>query len=137
MKRAIAIGIVLTLGTSQALAVPGVCTPGLSGNAIAALVLNKYVCDGVFPNVDWNEFHNGSTITDYKKGPSDPKDPSTVVGSYTTTASSAANGVITYTYTGGSSTYAYNVKQNSGTSYFFCPTGAGANLTLNVQASHC
>jgi len=138
MKRAVAIGIVLTFGASQALAVNATCNPGLSGNDIAALVLNKYVCNGVWPNNTWNELHNGTTITDFKKGPSDPVDPSTVVGTYSISPlSNAANGIITYTYTGSATTYSYNVKQNSGSSYFFCPTGAGADLTLNVQTTHC
>lgn len=136
MKRAVAIGIVLAFGTSQA-ALGATCSGGLSGPNIAALVLNKYVCNGVWPNNTWNERHDGSNITDYKMGPSDPKDPSTVVGSYTTSTGNSANGTITYTYTGSATTYSYNVKLNSGSSYFFCPTGAGADLTLNVQSTHC
>jgi hypothetical protein len=68
------------------------------------------------------EYHTSSgasgTIIDYKKGPSDPRDPSKAVGTYTVNADST----ITYNYTvGGTYTYSVWGKTNGkGATYDFC-----------------
>ena len=105
---------------------------------------NKYTCVGVSPNASWNEKLSGGSVTDYKLGPTDPIDPSVPVG---TVAVSGANdnnvgGVITYNYlVGGSFAYWIDTGTGSGTlgtsPFVFCPTGGGANITVNVQPGPC
>src|SRR6185436_20314716 len=116
MKRAIAIGTMLAFVASQALAAAPACdnTGKLSAARLTMMLPGKYVCVGTFPNATWNELHGGAAnntgsisdiITDYKKGPGDPVDPSEQVGTYSITGGAAA-GQITYNYgSGGSPTF--------------------------------
>ena len=81
---------------------------GIAGNAVAqagpcggfggvktaadiqTLLAGKYAC----VHNQWNELHSGGasgTLTDFKKGPSDPVNPSEQVGTYTITAGSGAS----------------------------------------------
>lgn len=75
---------------------------------------------------------NGTQVQDYKKGPSDPRDRSTVVGTYRITGGNT--GVITYTY--GSNGFAYNICATpNGNTYQFAPTGGGPNIAIIVSNS--
>ena len=123
---------------------------GIAGNAVAqagpcggfngvktaadiqTLLAGKYAC----VHNQWNELHSGGTLIDFKKGPSDPVNPSEQVGTYTITAGTAASyDRITYNYgTGG--TFAYAIKPKPGTAagtYSFCNISTGATISVTVQ----
>ncbi len=109
----------------------------LPASVIQSSVAGNYVCVGNYPNADWNELHSGSNVIDYKKGPNDPVDPSSTVGTFAVT-SSGTDGVITYNYNGGGGTYSYYVQPAGGSQYYFCPsTGAAPVITVTIQPSHC
>lgn len=133
--------IFLALGASHAVMAQTCSGNKLSATAIQTLVAGKYACygPGAYPNVQWNELHTGTssgTVTDYKKGPSDPVDPTKAVGTYAITGTNSA--IITYTYSDGGGAYGYNVYANLGTAspnpgnYSFCTTGGGVNLPVTV-----
>lgn len=102
---------------------------------IQTLLVGKYAC----VTGQWNELHTGGatgTVTDFKKGPTDPVDPSEVVGSYTITPTTGPNyDRITYNYgTGGSYTYAITPKAGTGAgTYDFCNVATGVHITVTVQ----
>jgi hypothetical protein len=144
MKRALAIGTMLVFSAGQAMAVP----PGTGSNCVAggsyqaaspaqlsSLLGGNTACYPTSAPFTNQELHSGGTITDYKKGPSDPKDPSTQVGTYTITGTSDAT--ITYNYTGGGS-FAYKVfgssPFNAGSNYDFCPNGIAPQIVVRVKA---
>ena len=129
-----AVVLVYSAGLGQAMA-QCAGTP-LSQSALQTLVSGKYVCAGTFPNATWNELHNAGVVTDYKLGPTDPKDPSTVVASY---AVGAVNGYgdITYNYNNGQNVYTYFVIPVSGNTYNFCNVFTYQTYALSVQGTHC
>lgn len=98
------------------------------------LLVNKTVCAARPPDT-WQEFHqSGGTLIDFKKGPSDPVDPTKAVGTW---SASATAGTVTYNYTGdGSYTY---VVCNAGASYTFVSTTAGtiSGITLKPGQVAC
>ena len=126
---------------------------GIAGNAVAqttcggfgavktaadiqTLLVGKYAC----VHNQWNELHSGGasgTVTDFKKGPADPVDPSEQVGTYTITAGSGASyDRITYNY-GSGGTFTYAITPKAGTTagtYSFCNTSTGAIISVTVQA---
>ncbi len=98
------------------------------------------------------EQHSGSavsgTIIDYKKGPTDPRDPTKTIGAYTIGVDGGGvNGRVTYTYTGSGTTFPYFVLGNSSSStlrpgiFSFCPTlgsNAGAfEITVKAGLTSC
>lgn len=97
----------------------------LSANALQTLMAQSMACYPAAGSPWTNqEYHpgngSGGTVTDYKKGPLDKKDPSAPVGSYSVVGNSG--GQITYTYTTGG-TFVYSVwgTQTSGSgTYDFC-----------------
>lgn len=121
MKRKIAIGIVLFTGFSGGvMAAPNCTTPNrVTGSALTTLVSGNTVC--ATKGADkWQEQHrSGGQLWDYKKGSSDPVDPSKQVGTWR-----IGSNEVTYSYTGDSS-YTYSVHdEGSGTSYSFCSNGS-------------
>ena len=124
-----------------------VCDSGqrMSSSQIGNNVSNgKYTCVGASPTALWNELLSGGNVTDYKLGPTDPSDPTAVVGTFLVSGAddNTSGGILTYNYTGGSS-FSYFIDTGTtdgtlGTSPFvFCPTGGGPNITVNVQAGPC
>ncbi|WP_158931899.1 hypothetical protein [Acidisphaera sp. S103] len=126
----------------------------LTSSQISSLLTGgggRWACVGNSPNATWNEQHKSGFVLDYKKGPSDPIDPSDTIahptGSYsvvsTNPINSQAPGTITYTY--GSASYTYTLYANmSGTipfsstgTYSFCGSGSAPMLAVTVSASHC
>jgi hypothetical protein len=102
---------------------------------IRTLLLGKYAC---VPG-QWNEILAGGatgTVTDYKKGPSDPVDPSSRVGTYTiTTGVANAYDRITYDY-GSCGSYTYVITPKAGTTvgtYDFCNIATGQHISVTVQ----
>lgn len=109
----------------------------LSASAIRSIVADKYVCVGAGADVVSNELHTGGSIIDYKKGPNDPIDPSSLVGSYTVVHSDNG-GIISYTYLSGGEIYSYHVQAAGGNHYDFCPVGgAGQAVTVLIRPAHC
>ncbi len=97
--------------------------------ALAGLLTNKMVCGNVGGEV-WQEWHNGGAsgpVVDYKKGPGDPVDPPTPVGTYVVNA----DNTVTYTYGGGGGIYTYDVcLVSSSNTYTFCGANyGGRNIT--------
>ncbi len=93
------------------------CAPGskrtTANTQLVNLLTNRMVCANV-GDEKWQEHHNpNGQLWDYKLGPTDPRDPSSVVGSY-----SIANNLVTYTY--GGQPYTYAVCAVGTSSYTFC-----------------
>lgn len=111
MKRLMIASVVLLAWVSgEAMASctsPIVADPG-------SLLSGKTVC-AILGSEEWQEYHNGGgSIVDYKRGSSDPVDPSKTVGTW-----NATGGSVTYNY-GSGGTYSYEVHDNGGGSYTFC-----------------
>jgi hypothetical protein len=104
----------------------------LDGGTLAGLLTNRMVCANVGGEA-WQELHVGAasgTLRDYKKGPSDPVDPSTPVGSSVGSYSvDGATNTISYTYPG-QPAYKYDVCLTGTNGYTFCgATYGGRNIT--------
>jgi len=74
---------------------------------------------------------DGFNLWDYKKGPSDPVDPTAPAGNWSANNNTTthSNGTVTYTY--GSNSYTFTLHKDpstSSTKYFFCSTGTGDNV---------
>lgn len=72
------------LAAAGVIAVSSDAFAGIDENMIATLVGNKTIC-ATYNSDKWQEFHSGTTsgpLSDYKKGPSDPVDPSKTVGTW-------------------------------------------------------
>lgn len=130
--------LVLVLGAAQFLAAGAArAQTALTGTQIQALLTTNYAC-GSSGTEKWDEKLIGGTagnVTDYKKGPSDPIDPTAVVGTYTIDTGS---NTITYSYTGGG-VYTYTVTTAGGTAgspgnYTFANSGT---YLISVQAVPC
>lgn len=120
-------------GSAFAQACPCASSPAVLINDSAALATklgNKMAC-AVVGNEQWQEWHNGSSsgpVVDYKKGPADPVDPSTSVGTFVINA----DATITYAY--GSSTYRYAVcSEGTGSTTHFCGAALGGRDILNAR----
>jgi hypothetical protein len=77
----------------------------------------------------WQEFHQGASggaLIDFKKGPTDPVDPTATVGTWS--AQNGANSSLTHTYTDGSS-FAWLVCQVTPTTYTFVSLGGAGTIT--------
>lgn len=102
----------------------GTCSCGgtqVVGNAVQALLSNRTVC-AASGNESWQEFHHpAGPLVDWKKGPSDPVDPSETVGSWSVTGNK-----VNYNY-GSGGTYLYDVCAASSTTVNFC--GGSRNIT--------
>ena len=128
MKRTLVAGVVIlvnlaapTVGLAFTPCSLDVNTPSygeLSVTQIEALLGQSMACYPKSQPYTNQEYHTGSNIStsgniiDYKKGPTDPVDPSKQIGSYTitTTSGRGAHAIITYTYTGSSpSSFTYSV----------------------------
>jgi hypothetical protein len=94
--------------------------------ALTTLLSNKMVCASVGGEA-WQEWHNGGTLVDYKRGPADKSDPSSTVGTY----SVGSNNTVTYIYAGGGGSYTYDVCMvSSSNTYTFCGANwGGRNIT--------
>jgi hypothetical protein len=103
-------------------------------NLLAPASGSSIACVGTSGNYTNQEVLQNSltgNITDYKKGPSDPIDPSKVIGTYTIT--SGPPGQIAYSYAGGPiEVYeVYGTVPVTSGSYDFC-TGGSLTATVNV-----
>ncbi len=129
-------GAVLATLSGAAIAACGPPANKVSGNGINTLLNGSLVCGRPGanypgdPNDRWQEVHtsigsgNGSaSFSDYKKGPSDPVDPSAVMGTWSKDASNN----VTYNYTRFTPNFTVTydgIFLISGSTYSFC---VGAN----------
>jgi hypothetical protein len=101
-----------------------------SAAEIATLLGGQTVCASLSATEQWQEYHStDGTLTDYKKGPTDPIDPSKVVGSW----SAVGNGVnahVAYNY-GSGGTYQYEVCKGTTGNVLFC---GGRNIAGSLRA---
>jgi hypothetical protein len=138
MKRFVCTTImVFTFGAGQAMAA---CSTSLmTATQIQTLLANNTACVGHTPAATWSEWHNGTvagSLVDWKKGPTDPVDPTTSVGTYSITSSITA-GTVAYTYSTGGPVYAYYVQQGSTNPYVFCNTSGSIAVTVNPGQGPC
>ena len=141
----------LTAVSSIAYAAP-TCNglPVLSQAELAAQLGGHMVCMGSAGQWQNQEFHGGTTagyIQDYKRGPSDPREPttSTSYGSFSIRESNggaASRGEISYKYAGGYSDGPFMVSAGGatggGTAYYFCRSASSAGSlshTVVVEAA--
>ncbi len=114
-----------TMAACSGTQVTNTTTPTLS-----ALISNSTVCAAAGSDT-WQEQHRSDGLLwDFKKGPSDPVDPTGQVGNWSV---NSTGNTVTYNYTGGSS-YTYTVyDEGAGASY--CFNGAtvisGAKIKMN------
>ena len=107
---------------------------------LSALLTGKTVCVPTNkPGWTWEsqEIHQAPNIlVDYKKGPSDPVDPSKQVGTWAVTGNQGGQrAVVEYSYTGGQS-YAFTVWRNgnSGT-HSFCTSST--EVVATIKSGRC
>lgn len=128
MKRLMVASIVLLAGISgEAMAID--CSGGtqLKNGDVASAISGKTVC-AILGSEQWQEYHASNfDLIDYKKGPSDPVDPTKTVGLWNTSGT-GTNSVVTYDY-GPGQVYSYEVHLN-GTQYSLC--GVSGAPTLDV-----
>jgi hypothetical protein len=106
------------------------CPAGAQVTAgLTALLTSRTVCASVAGGDKWQEFHTpGGVLVDYKRGATDPVDPTTQVGTWSI---DTANSTVTYNY-GPSAIYTYivcGVPAATPTSFIFVPAGAGTLIT--------
>jgi len=112
--------IALSLGATEALAVCGnPATQLIGGNpgTLAPALSGMTICVGSANNWVNQEYLSGGTtgpIYDWKKGPSDPKDPTAIVGQWTVVGDN-----VTFTYTAGG-TFTFTVWRQAGGTLDFC-----------------
>lgn len=117
MKRLMMTSFVLLAGIPGG-AMAACSDPQITGAALTSLLSGNTVC-ATRGAEKWQEQHRaGGALWDFKKGPSDPADPTAQVGGW-----SIANDTVTYSYTGGAS-FTYSVHGPAGGPYSFC-TGGG------------
>jgi hypothetical protein len=121
---------VLMLAVGFALvALPAAATAACAGPsvrvadpALTTLLQGNTVCVPVAtqPTMTSQEFHQaGGALIDYKRGPSDPVDPTKIVGTWAITGGDRFPSV-TYTYPPSGGTYTYSVWDNLNGTHSFC-----------------
>lgn len=100
-------------------------------NVVANAVSGKTVCATIGGD-KWQEYHQaGGALIDYKKGPSNPVDPSKTVGSWSTSGNGSGS-LVTYNYgTGGS--YSYEVHL-SGAQYTLCGVSGAPTVDVTLRS---
>lgn len=123
----------LLVGTS-AIAQTCPCGTGTlvtSSTQLKTLLSSNTVCAAAGSDT-WQEYHDPSgTLTDYKRGPSDPVDPSQIVGTWSVLAGggiSRSGVLVRYDY-GSGGVYQYSVCQVSANSVNFCGSTGSRNVT--------
>ena len=132
MKRLLLTSIVALAGfTGVAVAQTGCEARRVTGNALDTLVSGNTVC--ATRGADrWQEQHRaGGQLWDFKKGPSDPVDPTSQVGTWAI----VSNDVI-HSYTGGPS-FTYSIHGSG--PYSFCANGTAvvSGATFQRGSGNC
>lgn len=134
MKRIVAASAMMVVaGAASCLAANCTTATGYGPVTSAAAVLNgNTTCYPTAAPYSNQEFHNAGSLVDYKKGPTDARDPTSTVGSYVLLSS----GVI-YSYSAGG-TYSYIIYGATGASgpgtYDFCTGEGGTRIVVRVKA---
>lgn len=135
MKRLLVVIPFLVGGIGNAVA--ACSTPYMTGggaSGVSTLLSGNTVCSPAGcsgASCQWQEQHkSGGILADYKKGATDPKDPTKDIGAWSVATTGSSNGKVTYTYTAGGS-YTYDVK-NNGANYSFC--GPNGEFTFTVKS---
>jgi hypothetical protein len=119
------------------------CSSNRQNDELPALLENKTVCGtGVGANAGqkWQELHQGSgggNLIEYAKGPTDPVDPSHVVGTWVFLFNNTLNrpNRVRYDY-GDGGVYTWQVYDNQDGTYSFCTERNGTEIaTATIQAS--
>lgn len=126
------------------IALGGLAAPGHAVAACTGNAMNQNQLNNTFPGNTvcaergadrWQEFHQvGGALIDYKKGPSDPVDPTKQVGNWSVSGT-GNNARMVYNY-GSGGTYSYQVFSNGGT-YSFCNGNEVHNATVRSGQVSC
>jgi hypothetical protein len=119
----LAVALALAGLPAAAMAACGAPSVRLADPALTTLLQGNTVCVPVVtqPTMTWQEFHQaGGTLIDYKRGPSDPVDPTKIVGTWAITGNSTRGWFVTYTYPPSGGTYNYSVWDNGNGTHSFC-----------------
>lgn len=108
--------VVLTYAGSAAAAVTCGGTP-VTGTALSSLITGNTVCASRGGDRWQEEHHVGGVLKDFKKGPSDPMDPTKTIGIWNISSDS-----VVYNYSGGQ-TYSFTVHHIVDTTFGFCKAG--------------
>lgn len=124
---ALALGAVLA---SQAVAQSATCPTGTNRETNPQQLMSGKTMCAARGSDRWQEYHNPSgVLTEYKRGPGHPIEPSENVGTWS--ASGGANALLTHTYSGGSS-YSWAMcrigPSSSPSSYTLVASGAGGTI---------
>jgi hypothetical protein len=116
MKPVIVAGaVLLAVGAAQAFACSA--PTGAMNTSDVGTTLEtggRIACAGSPGNWENQEIHLTGTLSDYKKGASDPTDPTSPIGSYSITDDGHTFGIVSYTYSAGGS-FAFYLVPESGT----------------------
>ena len=143
MKAIVTTGVILlafAVGNAFA-AAPACVGNALTGAELVTLLSQRYVCASR-GNDSWKEKHLGTTsgnVEDYKLGPTDPVDPTKIVGTFAIT-SGASPDTITYNYGDPGGPYRYVVTRIGGQAsaqFNFCNFSTGVIIQGTVQTAHC
>lgn len=124
--------MLLLIGTEAANAA---CTgPQVTDAALSTLLSGKTACASRGADQWQEEHHAGGVLKDFKKGPSDPIDPTKTVGSWAV-AGNGNNTAVQYSYTGdGSYSYTVHTIDTVAGTYSFCGTaGTTDNIDLTLK----
>ena len=134
MKHIFLIIALLSFGiTNEAMAS---CNHSNVVDQVSSFLRGKTVC-ATRGGEKWQEFHKGprgvpDNLIDYKKGPSDPVDPSEPVGSWT----ADGNGHVIYDYgTGGTYKFSIHHSDTVPGAYDFCTTRSHRGATPEVAGA--
>lgn len=112
--------------------------PSVRVNTMAALNLlltGQTVCVPAVtvPNMTWQELHQaGGALVDYKRGPTNPVDPSETVGTWSLSGTDSRAVFVVHNY-GGGGTYTYSVWANSDGTHSFCGAGVPPEIVAKIK----
>lgn len=95
----------------------------LDAGQIQTLLSNNTVC-AVLGSDRWQEWHNGASFFELGNNFATPD----LAGTWSASGT-GANAIVTYAYSGGGGTWAYNVCQNGANVHFCTATVGGRNVT--------
>lgn len=129
MKRLMVTSLVLLAGISGEVMAVNCADNQVKNSAITTAVYGKTVC-ATNGGDKWQEFHAPNfDLIDWKKGGTDPIDPTKKVGTWSTDTN-GNNSAVNYHY--GSRTYSYKVYLNNG-QYTFCGVGGAPTLDVSLR----
>lgn len=118
----------------------------LNATQIGQTLANQRVCATLVTGSvteRWAELHQsagagasaGGNVVDYKKGPTDPVDPSKIMGTWSIVGPQSGGPLVRYNY-GAGGTYDYTVCQQNGNLHFCGAAHGGRNITGATLAAN-